>query len=335
MVDDQRGRRPAGRLDQLAGLLDRLGTVDLGPPRQPAAAPGRVHVSAGSAQLDRDSAPRAAGGSGYQDDLPGQFPVAIVDHRRDLHRAVDGAFVEGSAAIGCDRLPKGSARPVAPKIASGLCGPKRVRIPSPSAPSRLPAPARRCSGQNVRMRRCARMMLERTLRPRADEPRHVGPIRRNRSIVAYALPPVEGLLLHARAPYRAASSETGWRRPVSDRDPAMTITQGLSPAPTKACRVRGGRVEEVPLAEASLLPLDEKPALPRHDEERLLAGLDVVEAALARFQDGDVDAELRELGLCSPVLVLEVARGAPALGDPPLGVTRVHDEPTLGDGCEP
>jgi hypothetical protein len=32
MVDDQRCRRPPGRLDQLAGFLDRLGTVDLGPP---------------------------------------------------------------------------------------------------------------------------------------------------------------------------------------------------------------------------------------------------------------------------------------------------------------
>ena len=96
MVDDQRCRRPAGRLDQLAGLLDRLGTVDLGPPRQPAAAPGRVHVSAGSPQLDRDRAPRAAGRSGYQGDLPGQLPFATVDHRRDLRRAVDGASLEPS-----------------------------------------------------------------------------------------------------------------------------------------------------------------------------------------------------------------------------------------------
>ena len=84
MVDNQRCRRPAGRLDQLAGLLDRLGTVDLGPPRQPAAAPGRVHVSAGSAQLDRDSTARAARRSGYQGDLLGQLPFAIVDYRRDL-----------------------------------------------------------------------------------------------------------------------------------------------------------------------------------------------------------------------------------------------------------
>jgi hypothetical protein len=94
-------------------------------------------------------------------------------------------------------------------------------------------------------------------------------------------------------------------------------------------------VEEVPGPQASLLPLDEKPALPCQNEERLLAGLGVVEAALARLQDGDVDAQLCELDLWSPVLVLEGASRAPALGEPLLGVAHVHDEPALGDGREP
>ena len=96
MVDDQRCRRPVGRLDQFAGLLDRLRTVDLGPPRQPAAAPRRVHVRASSAQLDRDSTPRATGSFRYQGDLVGQFYLDAVDHHRDPRGAVDGAFMEPS-----------------------------------------------------------------------------------------------------------------------------------------------------------------------------------------------------------------------------------------------
>ena len=78
VVDHQRGGRSAGRLHQLAGLLDRLGTVGLGSPGRPAATPGGVHVSAGLAQLDRDGASRAASGPGNQGDLPGRFRLAIV-----------------------------------------------------------------------------------------------------------------------------------------------------------------------------------------------------------------------------------------------------------------
>jgi hypothetical protein len=95
-----------------------------------------------------------------------------------------------------------------------------------------------------------------------------------------------------------------------------------------------GRVEEVPLPETSLLALHDEPALTGQNEERLLVGLGVVEARLARLEDGDVESELLELDRSSTVLVLEVARRAPAVREPPFGVAHVHDEPALGDGCE-
>ena len=44
-------------------------------------------------------------------------------------------------------------------------------------------------------------------------------------------------------------------------------------------------MEEVPWPEAALLALDEQPALPRQDEERLLIRFGVVEAVLAGLQD--------------------------------------------------
>src|SRR3954453_6760004 len=48
------------------------------------------------------------------------------------------------------------------------------------------------------------------------------------------------------------------------------------------CALRPGRrVKEVPGAETPLLALDEQSALTRHDEERLLIRLGVVDAALA------------------------------------------------------
>src|SRR5207237_9350079 len=60
----------------------------------------------------------------------------------------------------------------------------------------------------------------------------------------------------------------------------------------------GGTVEEVPWLEEPLLTLDEEPALSGQYEERLLLRLGVVEAVrLARRQDVEPDAELRELEL--------------------------------------
>ena len=57
----------------------------------------------------------------------------------------------------------------------------------------------------------------------------------------------------------------------------------------------GGAVEEVPRLEDALAAVDEQPAFPGQNEERLLLRLEVVEAVrLARQHDADVDAELPE-----------------------------------------
>src|SRR5439155_13995734 len=57
----------------------------------------------------------------------------------------------------------------------------------------------------------------------------------------------------------------------------------------------GGRVEEVPRPEEPLRTLDEQPALPGQDEERLLLRFGVVEAVrLAGLQHVEPDAELPE-----------------------------------------
>jgi hypothetical protein len=50
-------------------------------------------------------------------------------------------------------------------------------------------------------------------------------------------------------------------------------------------------MEEVPRPQASLLALDEQPALAQEDEERLLVRLGVVEELLTGLEDGDVDPE--------------------------------------------
>ena len=97
----------------------------------------------------------------------------------------------------------------------------------------------------------------------------------------------------------------------------------------------GRRVEEVPGSKASLLALDEQPALAAENEERLLIRLGVIDAALARLEDGHVDPELREFHRRVAVLVREPARRAPRLRSEPLGIAHVDDEPALGDGGEP
>ena len=97
----------------------------------------------------------------------------------------------------------------------------------------------------------------------------------------------------------------------------------------------GGTVEEVPGAEASLLALDEQPALAGQNEERLLIGLGVIHAALARLEHGDVDPELLELDRGFAVLVREPARRSPRFGRPPLGIAHVDDEPAFRHGGKP
>ena len=94
-------------------------------------------------------------------------------------------------------------------------------------------------------------------------------------------------------------------------------------------------MEEVPGPEASLLSLDEQPALAGQNEERLLIRLGVVEAGLPGLQNGDVDPELGELDRRVAVLVLEGAPRAPPLRKPPLCVAHVDDEPALGNGRGP
>ena len=104
------------------------------------------------------------------------------------------------------------------------------------------------------------------------------------------------------------------------------------------CSVSVGTVEEVPLPKESLLALDEQPALPGQDEERLLCGLGVVETVrLARLQDVEPDGELRDLDLPALERALRAGRAHPVvvcLGRQPLGVPHVHDEPAVAGGCE-
>src|SRR4029078_1735288 len=57
----------------------------------------------------------------------------------------------------------------------------------------------------------------------------------------------------------------------------------------------GRRVKEVPGSKASLLALDEKPALASENEERLLIRLGVIDAALARLENREGCSELGQL----------------------------------------
>ena len=95
------------------------------------------------------------------------------------------------------------------------------------------------------------------------------------------------------------------------------------------------RVKEVPRPQELLVALYEQCAGSRKDEERLLVLLGVVENGLFRRQDGDIDPELWKLDRRVTVLIFEGASRAPTLGEPPLGVAHVDDEPAPSDGCEP
>jgi len=98
----------------------------------------------------------------------------------------------------------------------------------------------------------------------------------------------------------------------------------------------GGTVEEVPRLKEPLLTLDEQPALARDHEERLLLILGVVEAVrLARLQNAELDADLREREF--PAFETAVRTGRPlltVLRCHPLGVLHVHDEPPVAGGGE-
>src|SRR5436305_12142785 len=91
-------------------------------------------------------------------------------------------------------------------------------------------------------------------------------------------------------------------------------------------------MEEVPDSEEPLFALDEQPALTGQNEKRFLVRLGVVDAALARHKDGQVDPELRELDRRRAVLVGEPTRRTPRLRREPLGIAHVDDEPTLRHG---
>jgi hypothetical protein len=100
-------------------------------------------------------------------------------------------------------------------------------------------------------------------------------------------------------------------------------------------RGTGRAVKEVPGSERSLLPLDDRHALPRQHEKVLLLGLGVVEPArLARVDDLERDTELgkplhAQLGtLAEHSLVrLEHAPGPETVVLQPGRLTHVDDEP--------
>ena len=96
-----------------------------------------------------------------------------------------------------------------------------------------------------------------------------------------------------------------------------------------------GKVEEVPRPEASLLALDEQPALAGENEKRFLIRFGVIDAALARLEDRHIDPDLLELDRGFAVLVREPACRAPRVRRPPLGISHVDDEPALRHGGKP
>src|SRR6185312_6407541 len=96
------------------------------------------------------------------------------------------------------------------------------------------------------------------------------------------------------------------------------------------CRPRRA-VQVVPLPEPALLPLDDRDALAREDEEALLVRLRVVEARrLTRPEDVHADAEQRRARRRR----LEAAPGPAALDAFPADLREVQDEPAVVRGHE-
>ena len=96
--------------------------------------------------------------------------------------------------------------------------------------------------------------------------------------------------------------------------------------------LRPGRaVHEVPLAQRSLLALDDQQSLAGEHEEVLLVGLPVVHPdRLARPEHEERDPDLRELGVA-----FEAKRLPAPLAIPPARLLRVQDEPAFAHGHEP
>ncbi len=91
-----------------------------------------------------------------------------------------------------------------------------------------------------------------------------------------------------------------------------------------------GAVDEVPLAQRTLLPLDDQQRFAVDYEEVLLGRLSVVHRhRLARLEHEQAHAELLE-----PGLALEHARGADRAAIP-ARIARVEDEPALASRNEP
>ena len=87
VVDRDGDPPPAGGVDQLGRLLDRLRPVHLRALR-PCGAPGAVHGGAGRAQLHGDPPPGGPGGAGDEGDPPGQRqpahrPPTVLSYRCD------------------------------------------------------------------------------------------------------------------------------------------------------------------------------------------------------------------------------------------------------------
>src|SRR4249920_513930 len=128
-------------------------------------------------------------------------------------------------------------------------------------------------------------------------PGRAGPVRRPLSSEPLGrcidLPRIGCLLLRARAvarrELRHGVATLRAQACADHQDHAWPVA-----SPHEGVLRPGWRVEEVPGSEASLLALDEQPALARENEERLLIRLGVIDAALARLEDGHVDPQLRE-----------------------------------------
>src|SRR5438093_1101798 len=90
-------------------------------------------------------------------------------------------------------------------------------------------------------------------------------------------------------------------------------------------------MDEVPLPQRALLPLDDQCPLAREDKKVLLVGLPVVHGQrLAGPEDGDPEPELVEDGVAA-----EVRELAPALRLVPAHLTCVDDEPAVALAHEP
>ena len=91
-------------------------------------------------------------------------------------------------------------------------------------------------------------------------------------------------------------------------------------------------VEVVPLPQQPLVTVDEQPAFPREDDNRLLLRLGVVEAVrLARLQDSEIDLDL----LKPRVLAVEPTNRTQRLRAEPPRVPHIRDKPTAPVGATP